>query len=98
VDKAVTNASELREAQINRNFSRKDKIATLRWIMDSPLGRDFIWWRLSEAKIFSSTIGPHHEMCHREGKKSMGLQLLELIQSDKVCREKFNNMQDENAR
>ncbi len=95
---AVSTPEDLKQAQIKRRFDRKDKIEVLQWIMNSPMGRSFIWWRLEEAQIFSSTMGPHHEMCHREGKRFMGLQLFELIQSDAGCRELFREAQRENTR
>jgi hypothetical protein len=95
---AVKTADELKKAMIDLRFDRKDKIEVLRWILASPMGRKFIWWRLSESQIFSSTIGPHHEMCFREGKRTLGLQLLDLIQGDEPCRKLFNQMQDERIR
>lgn len=98
MDKAVTNEQDLKQAQIKKRFGRKDKIETLRWIMSCPMGRSFIWWRLEEARIFSSTMGPDREMCHSEGKRFMGLQLFELIQGDEDCREKFREAQRENTR
>lgn len=98
MDKAVRTEEELKNAQIKRRFNYKDKINTLRWIMGSPLGRSFIWWRLEEAGIFSSTISEHHVMCALEGKRALGLQLFELIQSDEECWERFREAQKENTR
>lgn len=98
MDKAVSNDEDLKQAQIKRRFTLKDKIETLKWIMSSPLGRSFIWWLLEEARIFSSTIGAHHEMCHLEGKRYMGLKLFEIIQGDEACWDKFREAQRENTR
>lgn len=95
---AVNSPEDLKQAQIKRRFNRKDKVAAIRWIMGSPIGRSFIWWRLEEARIFSSTISEHHVMCALEGKRAMGLQLFELIQGDEECRELFREAQKENTR
>jgi len=81
---------ELKHQQIDRRFTVKDRIEVLRWIMDSAMGRQFIWWLLSEAKIFSSTLGEHHEMAFTEGKRSMGLRVFGLIQSDQRCEDLFS--------
>lgn len=96
--KAITNEKDLKQAQIKRRFNLQDKVVTLRWIMGSPLGRSFVWWLLEEAQIFNSTIGPHHEMCALEGKRSIGLKLFHIIQGDEETWGRFREAQKENTR
>lgn len=81
--------AQLRQEQIDRNFSIKDRIAVLKWIMENPMGRQFIWWLLSHTKIFSSTLHEHHVMAFNEGKRFVGLKVFELIQSDEECETLF---------
>lgn len=83
------NAEELKQKQIDKRFTVKDRIEVLRWIMDSPMGRQFIWWLLAEAKIFSSTLSEHHVMAFDTGLKQMGLKIFNLIQSDERCWDLF---------
>ena len=81
---------ELQQKQIDCRFSLKDRIDVLRWVMDNPMGRQFIWWLLGEAKIFSSTLAEHHVMAYQEGRRSIGLKLFALIQADRRCEELFS--------
>jgi len=94
--RAITNEEDLRQAEIDNNFTAKDRVEVLCWVLANKLGRKFIWWLLSEGKIFSSSLGQHHEMAFNEGKKYMALQVFQLIQADSRNRELFALMQDEN--
>lgn len=85
----MTPEQELKQRQIDQRFSVKDRIEVLRWIMENPLGRKFIWWLLAEAKIFSSTLNDHHVMAFDTGLKQMGLKIFNLIQADEGCWELF---------
>lgn len=80
------------------NMKRKDRVAVLGLLMEGPVGREWVWNLLSDCMIFVSTIGAHHEMCAREGKRTIGLKVYKDIQSDAGLRKKYELMQNEYIR
>jgi hypothetical protein len=83
------------EAERDRRLSKKDRALVLQRIMNSPVGRQWIWHLLADCGIFSSSLAEHHVMSYLEGKRAVGLKLFNEIQQDARCRKLFSTAQDE---
>lgn len=84
--------------QASYNMKRKDRIAVLAMLMGGPVGREWVWDLLAECQVFVSSIGDHHEMCAREGRRTIGLKIYKDIQSDVGLRKQYELMQTEYLR
>lgn len=81
--------------KFQHKMTQQDRVAVLAIIMEGPVGREWMWDLLADCQIFNSTIGPHHEMCAREGKRAVGLRYYKDIQSADKLKVFYGLMQKE---
>lgn len=76
-----------------RKLARQVEANDWKWQMSSKQGRRVVWRLLGEAGVFRSSFTGNSETFFREGKRAMGLHMLEEIQTH--CAEAFGLMQQE---
>ena len=79
-----------RDAQ---KLARQVEANDWKWQMSTKQGRRVVWRLLGEAGVFRSSFTGNSETFFREGKRALGLHMLEQIQTH--CAETFGLMQQE---
>ena len=61
-------------------LKRQRRDDEFKWLMDSPSGRSFVWWLLSEAGVFRNPLGHTDAMTNfRCGEMNVGQKLMAKI-------------------
>ena len=79
-----------RDAQ---KLARSNQANDWKWQMSTKQGRRVVWRLLGEAGVFRSSFTGNSETFFREGKRALGLHMLEQIQTH--CADTFGLMQQE---
>jgi hypothetical protein len=85
------------ETQGDREKARRERQESdVRWFLSKPEGRRIIWWVLSICGCFKTSFtGDPNTTIFQEGRRSVGLEILNLILRAKPSA--FNEMQQEFA-
>jgi hypothetical protein len=75
------------------NFERKQVAADIKRLMGADFGRRILWRLLSDTGVFKSTFRLNNEMAFLEGRRSVGLEFLALV--NETCPENYIKMLEE---
>jgi len=75
--KNAADKEQVKEAGNKKSLQRKQKLADLKAVLDTPQGRRFIWDLLKRCGIFETSydLNPH-TVYFKEGKRNFGLGLI----------------------
>ena len=87
--------AERNERAEHARLEAQAKADELQWLMSDKKGRRFMWRLLAETGIYQQSYvgGDFAATAFREGRRSMGLQVLASIME--ICPGRFNEMQKE---
>lgn len=89
-------SKEEQRAREKKELLQRQLDDAFRLIMKSKSGRMFIWQQIADCLVFHPLYDTEASLMYmREGKRQIGLSLLEKIQ--RICPEKYQVMQSENA-
>ena len=80
---AVKNAADrqqVKKAERNDRFKLRDEDADAKWVLSDPRGRRFVWRYLALCGVYKSSFTGSSETFFNEGKRVIGLQLMEDVQ------------------
>lgn len=83
-----------KKADANARALRKRE--ALRRLLSDPAGREWVWDLLADCYIFGTTYTGNAETYFREGKRNVGLQVLD--EMHKAAPDSFANMMKENMK
>lgn len=79
-DQDATPEQTRRQQALRAKLRQDQDLADVKWLMDSPRGRRFLWRLLQRAGIFRTSFTPNAmQMALAEGRKQEGLELLARI-------------------
>ena len=61
--------------------ARKQLYRDIREVLSTPAGKRIAFWLIGLCKVFSSTFRRNSEAAYLEGRRSVGLELLQVIKS-----------------
>lgn len=75
---------------------RQEELEDLRFVMETPQGRSFLWRLLSDARIFAPCYTGNSETFYREGKREFALKYFNDVLE--ACPGLYHKMVQENTR
>lgn len=81
--KTVTSTEEKTERDNELKLSKEQRLAQIRYVMDSPLGRAFVWDLISQAGFFQPCIvpGDHQGTDIALGQRNVALRVMAEIKA-----------------
>lgn len=90
------NASRDRHVKGRRERERREAYfneEAFRYVMSDVRGRNFVWWVLSETKLYNDSFTGNSTTFYNEGKRSVGLKLIADLEQH--CPKEFIEMWQE---
>lgn len=88
---APEKAEQDREEKLR--LTQRREADDFKWLMADPRGRRVMWHLLSLAGVYQSSFTGNSETFFREGRRSMGLKIVDLIHTH--CPDKYATMTKE---
>lgn len=79
-----------------RKLAREQEVADLRWLLDQPQGRRFMWRLLSTCGVYRTSFTGNSETFLREGRRQVGLEFMADIHEH--CPERYVEMLRERSK